>query len=102
MKLRALVAVMSLSCVGLVSCEEGGDAAAEQPTEAKPAEPAAPAEPAKAEQTPQQACTELVAGAKANDEAKVTSMLAPGGAEALAAEGAKEPIMTWLGGVTCG
>jgi glucose/arabinose dehydrogenase len=101
MKMRALVGLLSLSCLSLVGCEEGGEATDQPADAAKPAEQPA-AEPAKPEPTPQEACTQLAAAAKAADEAKVTSMLAPGGAEALAAEGAKEAVMATWAQATCG
>ncbi len=101
MKLRTIV--LSLSCLGLVACE-GGEEEAPAAEAPKPAEQpaAAPAEPPKPEPMPQQACAELAAAAKANDEAKINSLLAAGGAEILAGEGVKDAVMATWSTATCG
>ena len=102
MKLHTLVGLLSLS-LGLAACEKEGEQPVEQPATpgatAEAPKPGAPAEaPKPAEPTVTEICNQLTAAAKANDDAKLSS-LASGD---LAAEGVKEHIVTGLAGGSCG
>lgn len=116
MKLLTLGSALSLAMFGLVACDMlggGGDTAtptapaagADTAPAADTAAPAggdAEAAPAKPEQTPAMACADLVAAAKAKDDAKFLANSSDVTAQAMADAATKDMLYKLLGDATCG
>ncbi len=123
MKLLTLGSVVSFAVLGLVACDQGagtagGDAAPATAPEAAGADAAAPAaapagdaeapaamgdaEVAKVEQTPQQACNNLIEAAKAKDDAKFLANATDVTAQAMADAASKEMMFGMMATATCG
>jgi hypothetical protein len=114
MKLPTIVGLLSLSALALWGCEEQqstepateqqgamgekGKEPAQAAKEAQPAPPPAAEAPKPPEISPKEVCEQATAAAKANDEAKLASLING----ELSNEGAKEHLTTVLANATCG
>ncbi len=104
MKLRVFLGVITLSTLGLVACEEGGETPTDTPPPpAAPTTPTPPpAEAPKPEPTPVDACNQLLTAVKDNNAEGLAAVTAPAALETLNAEGNKEHVVASLTGGACG